>query len=90
MCSQLLVCAPCKISLHKDNVKNVFEKKIQIWGDVEKSQQVCTQSSFSSPPPTSHKHQFYGVTSGFTRLNIKNNTTFVRHAKFYMTKSFSK
>ena len=22
-------------------------------------------------PPTSHDHQFYGVTSGFTRLNMK-------------------
>ena len=26
---------------------------------------------FSPPPPTSYEHQFYGVMSGFTKLNIE-------------------
>ena len=26
---------------------------------------------FSVPPPTSHKHEFYGLTSGFTRLIMR-------------------
>ena len=38
--------------------------------------------SYTPPPPTSHEHQFYGVTSSFTRLIMK--TKYVSpHANFH-------
>ena len=34
----------------------------------------CSLKHFFLPPtPTSHNHRFHGVTSGFTRLNMKSN-----------------
>ena len=35
------------------------------------------EGSLFHPPPPSHKHHFHGVTSGFTRLNMK--TKYVCH-----------
>ena len=48
-------------------------------GNVEKG-------SFSFPSPTSHEHQFYGLTSGFTRLIM--TTKYVCHGLIYLHANF--
>ena len=43
----------------------LFGKILQVGGKEKEP------GSFSFPPPTSFKHEFYGLTSGFTRLIMK-------------------
>ena len=54
-------------------LNKLFKIEFERWGELEKSQQLF----FLPPPPTYHKHQFYGLRGGSTRLIMR--TKYVCH-----------